>query len=56
LAGRACGVGDNFSDDAGAPGAGEVEYALVTGVVGGVEGDLGTRSNGTPRPNDNPCP
>jgi len=37
------------------PSVGKAVYYLVTGVSAGGEGFLGTRSNGTPRPNDNPC-
>ena len=35
--------------------AGKVEFSLVTGVTGGVEGSLGTNKAGVPRPNTNPC-
>ena len=38
------------------PSLGRVVYYLVTGVGPSGEGSLGTRSNGTPRPNHNPCP
>jgi N-acetylneuraminic acid mutarotase len=56
LASRACGVADVFSQDSTIPDPGRVQYSLVTGVTGGVEGSLGTNHAGTPRPNTNPCP
>jgi hypothetical protein len=56
LASRACGVADVFLQDPTLPDPGSVEYSLVTGVTGGVEGSLGTNHAGTPRPNTNPCP
>ncbi|HEX4823302.1 MAG TPA: MopE-related protein [Candidatus Polarisedimenticolaceae bacterium] len=56
LASKSCGVTDPFSLDTIVPGSAQVEFSLVTGVTGGVEGSLGTDSAGTPRPNANPCP
>ncbi|HEX4823303.1 MAG TPA: MopE-related protein [Candidatus Polarisedimenticolaceae bacterium] len=56
LASRACQVTDPFSLDTIVPGSSQVEFSLVTGVTGGVEGSLGTDSAGTPRANTNPCP
>ena len=38
------------------PSAEEVQFILVSAILDGVEGDLGTNSLGTPRPNHNPCP
>jgi hypothetical protein len=56
LAGRQCGVTDVFVQDLVVPGPGQVRFSLVTGVTGGVEGNLGTSSAGAPRANANPCP
>jgi len=55
LANRQCGL-TSPSGSAGSPGPGEVAFYLVTGVVGGLESDLGVTSDGLPRPNDHPCP
>jgi hypothetical protein len=56
LADRSCGVTDTFVADATVPAAGGVQFSLVAGVTGGVEGNLGQNSAGAPRPNTNPCP
>ena len=56
LADRHCGVIDTRVEDFDAPPAGEVKFALVTGVQDGVEWSLGTNSNGVTRQNTNPCP
>jgi hypothetical protein len=56
LAGRVCGLTNTWIDDAAAPTPGRVRFTLVTGVVGTVEGSLGTTSTGAPRLNTNPCP
>jgi N-acetylneuraminic acid mutarotase len=56
LADRQCGVSDTFVQDLVVPAIGIVQYSLVTGITGGVEGSLGTNSSGTPRPNQNHCP
>jgi hypothetical protein len=56
LAGRQCGLAVPWADDPDAPTEGKVKYSLVTGVTGGVEGTLGTNSEGQERPNTNPCP
>jgi hypothetical protein len=56
LAERHCGVVDTFVDDVGIPADGAVKFSLVSGVIGGVEGSLGTDSAGQPRSNTNPCP
>jgi N-acetylneuraminic acid mutarotase len=56
LAGRDCGLADPWVYDDVVPGPGEVEFSLVTGVVGGVESGLGTNRAGVPRANANPCP
>ncbi|MBI3447641.1 MAG: hypothetical protein HY049_01780 [Acidobacteria bacterium] len=50
-----CGMTTGSLFDPFVPGLGRVVYYLVTGVSAGSEGSLGNRSNGTPRPNDNPC-
>jgi hypothetical protein len=42
--------------DTETPPAGDCFFHLVTAVVNGVEGGLGTDSAGQPRPNGNPCP
>jgi N-acetylneuraminic acid mutarotase len=56
LASRSCGVAGPFVSDPIVPAAGQVEFSLVTGVTGGVEGPLGSNSAGEPRQNANPCP
>ena len=56
LAARQCGLINPDTFDLGQPDPGEMAIYLVTGVDGGVEGDLGFRSEGSTRPNDNPCP
>jgi N-acetylneuraminic acid mutarotase len=56
LAGRDCGLSDPYSFDDAVPTPGEVDFSLVTGVVGGIESDLGTNSAGVPRANAHPCP
>lgn len=56
LAERWCGLTATTTIDTDAPGgAHQVTFYLVTGVAAGVEGDLGTDSAGTPRPNEHPC-
>ena len=56
LAEKHCGVVDLFVADTGSIPAGAVKFSLVTGVTGGVEGNLGTNSAGQVRVNGNPCP
>jgi hypothetical protein len=56
LASRQCGLADVSAFDPVLPDPGSVEYSLVTGVSGGIEGSLGTDGAGIPRPNANPCP
>jgi hypothetical protein len=56
LAIRVCGTENTWVDDVTPPPAGKVKFTLVTGVVEGVEGSLGTNSAGVPRANTNPCP
>ena len=56
LASRSCGVTDPYVQDLVVPPSGSVRFSLVTGVTGGVEGNLGTNSGGVPRANTNPCP
>lgn len=56
LVSRTCQVTDPFSFDSIVLQSGDVEFSLVTGVTGGVEGSLGTNSAGATRPNTNPCP
>ncbi len=55
LATRQCGLAGTTGDDLNDPAPGEASYSLVTGVTSGVEGSLGSSSNG-PRVNTNPCP
>ncbi len=56
LAARQCGLAVPFAADPSPPASGKTAYFLVTGVDGGVEGDLGQDSSGGARPNANPCP
>jgi hypothetical protein len=56
LADRRCGLTDLFVDNLVVPSTGGVQFSLVSGVTGGVEGSLGTNSAGVPRANTNPCP
>jgi hypothetical protein len=56
LAVRHCGVGETWVADFDVPEPGNVKFSLVTGVVAGLEGTLGTNSAGAARPNVNPCP
>jgi hypothetical protein len=46
---------DWSSQDAAVPPVGTAFYYLVSGVNSCAEGDLGTASDGTPRPNPSPC-
>jgi hypothetical protein len=56
LAHRTCGVSQDYVEDFEIPATGTVKFSLVTGVTGGIEGNLGTNSAGGTRPNANPCP
>jgi hypothetical protein len=56
LAERDCGVIGFYVSDSDTPPVGAVQFSLVTGIVGSVEGSLGQDSTGTERPNANPCP
>lgn len=56
LASRQCGLPGVSAANPVLPNPGGVEYSLVTGMTGGIEGSLGTDSAGAPRPNANPCP
>ena len=56
LALRACGLTQPVYDDLTAPKPGGCAFYLVTTVVNGVEGSLGTDSHGVPRLNAAPCP
>jgi hypothetical protein len=56
LAQQHCGVSGTSVPDTDVPPAGSVSFRLVTAVVLGVEGSLGSDSSGTERPNTNPCP
>ena len=56
LADRFCDLPTTSVADPVVPAAGKVEFVLVTGKLGGIEGSLGTESDGTERPNTNPCP
>jgi N-acetylneuraminic acid mutarotase len=55
LAARACGLSEAHVVD-GAVSPGEAAFTLVSGVVAGVEGNLGVNSLGIMRANQNPCP
>jgi N-acetylneuraminic acid mutarotase len=55
VASRTCGVTATGAADPIEPAPGSVAYTLVTGVLGGTEGSLGSSTAG-PRPNSNPCP
>ena len=46
----------NSFSDASAPPLGDGYMYYMTAITGGVEGNLGNRSNGTPRPSPVPCP
>jgi hypothetical protein len=56
LAAQWCGLADPFQQDLDPLAAGEMVHYLVTGVAGGVEGGLGSDSEGQPRPHGAPCP
>jgi hypothetical protein len=56
LADRLCGLAAPSAPDVAPPDPGRTAFFLVAGVSEGVEGDIGTDSAGTPRPNANPCP
>jgi hypothetical protein len=56
LAEKHCGVTVQSTAVFDEPDLGIVQFTLVTGVTGGVEGSLGTNSAGIERANTNPCP
>jgi hypothetical protein len=56
LAARFCGVAGPALSDPPTPASGKLAFYLVTGLVGGVESDLGHDGDGLERPNANPCP
>ncbi|HEX5042051.1 MAG TPA: right-handed parallel beta-helix repeat-containing protein [Candidatus Polarisedimenticolaceae bacterium] len=56
LAARFCDLAATWLSDPTTPSAGSAAFYLVTGENAGGEGTLGTRSNGSNRPNTNPCP
>jgi hypothetical protein len=56
LASRECGLTSPGLFDAVTLAPGQAVFFLVTGVSSGIEGSLGTKSSGAPRPNSNPCP
>ena len=56
LAAMFCGLASPSVSDPVVPAMGAAAHYLATGVSGGVEGGLGTDSDGAARPNDNPCP
>ena len=56
LAAKVCNTASNSYPDAAAQSLGSAAFYLVTGKIGGVEGSLGTNSQGVARPNTNPCP
>jgi len=51
-----CGLTTNQQSDSRKPPVGRINFYLVTGKNGTVESSLGTRSDGTERPNSHPCP
>jgi hypothetical protein len=51
-----CSLSVNQQADSHKPPVGLVDFYLVTGKNGTVESSLGTRSDGTERPNSHPCP
>jgi hypothetical protein len=53
---RACGVPTGHFAAFGVPAVGTPAFQLVTGLQGGVEGSLGTNSQGMERTNGSPCP
>lgn len=56
MADRRCHLGLNYTENFYAPPPGSVQFSLVTGMAGPIEGSLGTNSAGVPRANANPCP
>jgi hypothetical protein len=56
IADRRCHLSLNSTDNFIVPPGGTVQFSLITGVTGLVEGSLGTNSAGVPRANTNPCP
>src|SRR5262249_21268070 len=55
-AARFCGIATNSLQETHSPSAGTVNFYLVTGINAAGESSLGTRSDGTVRPNTRPCP
>lgn len=55
LAARDCDLASPFMASSIVLDPGEVSFMLTSGVSEGVEGDLGTDSEGVTRPNDNAC-
>jgi len=55
-AARYCAVAGTIQPDYLVPDVGDVKFALVTGVTAGVEGSLGTDSQGVERANTYACP
>jgi len=55
LAARQCGVTGTSASETSIPAPGKASFSLVTSVIGGIEGSLGSSSIG-PRPNVSPCP
>jgi hypothetical protein len=56
LADRDCGLDGLFTVDTVTPPAGKTAFFLVSGNFSIFESNLGTNSEGTARPNTNPCP
>ena len=56
LATRLCGTAVPTMADPDNPAPSKAAFYLATGVIGVVEGSLGTTSDGLERPNDAPCP
>ncbi len=55
-AARFCNVLGTHQDETYSPPAGQLHVYLVTHELDGLESSLGTRSDGSPRPNTHPCP
>lgn len=55
-AARFCGLTTTSLTDEFTPGPGQLAFYFVSGIAGGVEGSLGTRSDGTERASAHPCP
>ena len=56
LAARLCGTGIPTMADSQIPPPSRAAFYLATGLIGGIEGSLGTGLSGLERTNDDPCP